>query len=68
MSAGVSPISPVLSGTPASRTSYDSTPVSPPVQKATCITTQDPPSRYDPSVTVPRQPTDITSGNVNIMV
>jgi hypothetical protein len=62
MSAGVSPVSPVVRGTPANRTSYEATAVSPPVQKATCITTSDPPSRYDSSLTVPRQPTDIVSG------
>lgn len=66
MSAGVSPISPVVRGTPASRTQYDATAVSPAVAKATMRVSADPPSRNDPSQTVPRQPNDITSG-INVM-
>jgi hypothetical protein len=62
MSAGVSPVSPVVAGTPASRTSYEATPVSPAVQKATQITTSAPPSRYDPSTTEPRKPNDGLTG------
>ncbi len=66
MTAGVSPVSPVVRGTPASRTQYDATPVSPSVPKASAQVTADPPSRYDTSQTTPRQPHDITSG-VNVM-
>jgi hypothetical protein len=66
MTAGVSPVSPVVHGTPSSRTSYDASPISPAVQKATCITTTAPPSMNDSSMTTPRQPPDVTQG-VNLM-
>ncbi|NOW45500.1 hypothetical protein FHW96_001655 [Novosphingobium sp. SG751A] len=52
MTAGVSPVSPVVHGTPASRTVYE----------ATAVTKADPPSVTDPSQTTPRQPNDGFSG------
>ena len=54
MSAGVSAISPVVVGTPASRTQYEPTPVSPTVAKATAAVSAEPPSKFDPSKTEPR--------------
>ena len=66
MTAGVSPVSPVVRGTPANRTQYEATPVSPPVAKAITLVSADPPSLYDSSQTTPRQPFDLTSG-VNVM-
>ncbi len=54
MSAGVSAISPVVIGTPASRTQYEPTPVSPTVQKATVTASAEMPSKFDPSKTEPR--------------
>lgn len=62
MTAGVSPVSPVVHGTPASRTSYDATPITPAVEKATAMVKADPPSSLDPSLTQPRQPNDGFSG------
>jgi len=58
MSAGVSPVSPVVAGTQAARTQYDATPVSPAVKKASTLVSADPPSRYDPSMTKPRPVND----------
>ncbi|NBC37002.1 hypothetical protein GTZ99_10585 [Novosphingobium sp. FSY-8] len=54
MTAGVSPVSPVTKGTPASRTQYEATPVTPAVTKATAEPKAEPPSRYDPNVATPR--------------
>jgi len=62
MTAGVSPVSPVVHGTPASRTVYEATPLTPAVEKATAVTKADPPSVLDPSQTEPRQPNDGYSG------
>lgn len=62
MTAGVSPISPVVHGTPASRTVYEATPLTPPVEKATAVPEADPPSVLDPSKTKPRDPGDGYSG------
>jgi len=58
MSAGVSPVSPVVAGTEADRTQYDATAVSPVVKKASTLVSADPPSRYDPSLTAPRPVND----------
>jgi hypothetical protein len=62
MTAGVSPVSPVVRGTPASRTAYEATPLTPTVEKATAVTKADPPSPLDPTLTQPRQPNDGFSG------
>lgn len=62
MSGGVSPVSPVVAGTPADRKVFEATAVSPAVQKASMVVTSDPPSRYDPSVTVPRGANDGLQG------
>lgn len=62
MTAGVSPISPVVRGTPASRTTYEATPITPAVEKATAMIRVDPPSVTDPGQTEPRQPNDGFSG------
>lgn len=62
MTAGVSPVSPVVRGTPASRTMYEATPLTPAVEKATAMTRADPPSVTDPRQTTPRQPNDGFSG------
>jgi hypothetical protein len=66
MTAGVSPVSPILRGTPANRIQYDATPLAPPVAKASAQVNADPPSPYDAENTTPRQPHDITSG-INVM-
>jgi hypothetical protein len=62
MTAGVSPVSPVVHGTPASRTVYEATPLTPAVEKATAVAKADPPSVLDPSQTEPRKPNDGYSG------
>jgi hypothetical protein len=62
MSAGVSPVSPVVRGTPASRTAYEATPVAPSVTKATTTPAAELPSKYDPGVTRPRGANDGLTG------
>jgi hypothetical protein len=62
MTAGVSPVAPQVVGTPAGRTAYAATPISPSVQKATTTPEAQLPSRYDPSMTEPRPATDGVSG------
>jgi hypothetical protein len=62
MSAGVSPVSPVVRGTPASRTAYEATPVSPSVQKATTTPAAELPGKYDPGTTEARPANDGLTG------
>lgn len=62
MSAGVSPVSPVTRGTPASSPQFEATPISPAVQKASFTPEGQLPSKNDPSVTQPRQANDGLTG------